>query len=243
MKSLRGKYLAIFALVIALIATGILMVLVNWSLIRYSQEVRSGMPADEDRASLIDALLVLVTLLQVALGITYIVLFLVWFYRAYKNLHVAGVDGLAHKAGWAPGSFFVPIMNVVRPYRIMKEISSGSSFLLRGVKASSWKQVEPSRLIAWWWGLFLFTAALGRFASRLTLRAEELPQIITAARVEIISDIADIPAYLVTLLLVRSITLTQQAALTAGSLPLARANAQVGFGQTIRDTGGAEEVQ
>ncbi len=44
-----------------------------------------------------------------------------WFRRAYFNLHQK-VSYLSHSEGWAAGSWFVPIVNLYRPYQIMKEI-------------------------------------------------------------------------------------------------------------------------
>lgn len=45
------------------------------------------------------------------------ILFILWFRRAYYNLHQV-VKHLEHSEGWAAGAWFVPILNFFRPYHI-----------------------------------------------------------------------------------------------------------------------------
>jgi len=63
-----------------------------------------------------------------AIGIIQIIVFVVsaitfiqWFRRAYFNLHLR-VNRLSQTEGWAAGCWFVPIVNLFRPYQIMKEM-------------------------------------------------------------------------------------------------------------------------
>ena len=56
--------------------------------------------------------------------------FLMWFNRAYSNLHQMAAD-LSYKKGWAIGCWFVPIMNLVIPLKIMVELYVESSKLLK----------------------------------------------------------------------------------------------------------------
>ena len=55
--------------------------------------------------------------------------FIQWFRRAYYNLHQLKTN-LAHSEGWAAGAWFVPIMNLGRPYMIMKEMMNVSENML-----------------------------------------------------------------------------------------------------------------
>jgi len=80
-----------------------------------------------------------------------IVAFLLWFYRAYKNLDLAGVNTL-YAPGWAIGSFFVPILNWIRPYRIMEEIWQENAGLIKASNAAgSPVEEQPGSLLKWWW--------------------------------------------------------------------------------------------
>ena len=51
-----------------------------------------------------------------------VVLFLRWLHRAYSNLPALGVRHPEYSPRWAVGCFFVPYINLVRPYQIVGEI-------------------------------------------------------------------------------------------------------------------------
>ena len=49
-----------------------------------------------------------------------------WIYRAHANLREAGVTELGYSPGWSVGSFFVPLVNVVIPFRAMRQLHNRS---------------------------------------------------------------------------------------------------------------------
>lgn len=55
--------------------------------------------------------------------------FIMWFRRAYYNLHQL-VPYLRFSEGWAAGSWFVPFLNLVRPFQILRELFDESNELL-----------------------------------------------------------------------------------------------------------------
>lgn len=55
--------------------------------------------------------------------------FIMWFRRAYYNLHQR-VNHLADTDGWAAGSWFVPIISLYRPFKIMRELYKETRTLL-----------------------------------------------------------------------------------------------------------------
>lgn len=57
-------------------------------------------------------------------GITYIQ----WFRSAYFNLSMR--TRCIYGEGWASGSWFVPLMSLVRPYRIMIKLSTKTTDLI-----------------------------------------------------------------------------------------------------------------
>lgn len=63
-------------------------------------------------------------LVEIVVYIATVVFFLMWVYRARENLTAFGVGKrqLQYSSGWAVGSFFVPFVNLVVPYRAMKEL-------------------------------------------------------------------------------------------------------------------------
>lgn len=76
------------------------------------------------------------------------VYFLQWFSRAYNNLYIVGAR-LRFEKGWAIGAWFVPILNYIRPYRIMQEIWVETQ--LMGLTAGEKKQPAPLTNVNLWW--------------------------------------------------------------------------------------------
>jgi hypothetical protein len=76
------------------------------------------------------------------------VVFLRWFHRAYSNIEALDLLTLRHGRGWAIGCWFVPFMNLVRPFRIAEEIAMGSQ-VVQDIRS----------LVMTWWVLFCIWAA------------------------------------------------------------------------------------
>ena len=98
----------------------------------------------------------LVGLPQTAVGIATIVLFLVWFHRAYKNLPALGARRLRWTAGWSIGAWFVPFLNLVRPKAIANDIWKASDPELPG-ETALWRERPVSPLVHWWWAVYLLS--------------------------------------------------------------------------------------
>ena len=102
-------------------------------------------------------LLILQTLLLVA---GYVVLIL-WLRRAYYNLHQ--VPGLypGYSDGWAAGAWFVPFINLWRPYTITREVWNDTQLAALG------QVPRPATVLGWWWALYLLKLVAGQVANRL----------------------------------------------------------------------------
>jgi len=89
--------------------------------LRLLQRFQSGITVSVSEATANDMRVTILALIYMVAYITSAVMFIRWFRRAYFNLHqVARV--LTHSEGWAAGAWFVPIVNLFRPYQIMKEL-------------------------------------------------------------------------------------------------------------------------
>ncbi len=78
------------------------------------------------------------------------VMFLVWLHRAYSNLPSLGVPHPDFSSGWVIGSWFVPFLNLVRPYRIVKYIWNKSDPETVGVEGGYYDTGGNFTLKAWW---------------------------------------------------------------------------------------------
>ncbi|MBI9051861.1 MAG: DUF4328 domain-containing protein [Anaerolineaceae bacterium] len=76
------------------------------------------------------------------------ILLLVWFFRSHKNLLAFNTMGLKYSPGWAVGAFFVPILNLFRPYQIAQEIWKASD---PEASTVGWKQSKISIVVILWW--------------------------------------------------------------------------------------------
>lgn len=89
-------------------------------------------------------------LVMAGVGLTTMILVLVWIHRANYNARQLGATGLKMSPGWAVGWYFVPIACFWKPYQAMKEIWQAS------VNPKHWWRQAGSPLLGWWWALWLF---------------------------------------------------------------------------------------
>jgi hypothetical protein len=131
--------------------------------------------------------------------ITLIVVFCIWIHRANYNARQLGAADMKFTPGWAIGWYFIPIMNLWKPYQAMKEIWKASA------NPTHWQDTPRGSILPLWWTFFLISNFLGNASLRLSLRANTLPELITAGSISIANDVVDIIASLLALTLVRQI--------------------------------------
>jgi hypothetical protein len=88
------------------------------------------------------------------------ILFLVWFYRAYRNLVRAGIHDLRFGPGWAIGGWFIPFFNFVRPKQVANDIWKASASAATVGTERRYELPLPA-LINWWWGVWILGGLLG----------------------------------------------------------------------------------
>lgn len=137
--------------------------------------------------------------IQASTAITTIVLFVVWIYRANFNARSLGAQNMKFTPGWSVGYYFIPFLNLWRPYQAMKEIWKASK------NPTSWEGEERSAILPWWWFFFLIAGMLGNASFRTSINAKEIHELITSTGVAIASDLVSIPATIIALVLVRKI--------------------------------------
>lgn len=154
----------------------------------YKHSVLSTNPENLDEATLnrvdvIDSLIAMANLLCL---IICIIFFIRWFRRAYYNLHT--LDGFGNRPrfeeGWAAGGWFVPFMNLIRPYRIMMEIWESNE--RRANNASSPASVT---MVGWWWAVWIIYNVVGNIANRLELKSTDIDTAKAANVMDVISNV------------------------------------------------------
>jgi hypothetical protein len=75
--------------------------------------------------------------------------FMQWFRRAYYNLHQK-VNSLAYTDRWAVAGWFVPVINLYRPFVIMKELYVETERILEQEYFIKFKRFNIRVLFLWW---------------------------------------------------------------------------------------------
>jgi hypothetical protein len=111
--------------------------------------------------------LAIVMLIVLGAFVFCVAFFLVWFYRAYRNLIPLGARELRYGKGWSIGAWFIPFFNLVRPKQIANDLWRASdpetpSWPYPG----TWQSKRVSPLLHWWWATYLLSGWLGRLSAR-----------------------------------------------------------------------------
>jgi hypothetical protein len=154
---------------------------------------------DPDNFTAMDLINICVGLPQALIHLVTGVVFLTWIYRANVNARGLGAEGMTFTPGWAVGYYFIPIMNLWRPFQAMKEIWQASE------NPISWPSIKPPALLNLWWGLWIVSCVLGNAAFRASFRANSATELIVSEVITILSDLVEIPLCLAAIRLVREI--------------------------------------
>jgi hypothetical protein len=122
----------------------------------------------EEDLNIFEILVGLAGLGQLLVRIVTAIAFCMWFYRAYKNLKAWGIPGLKYSAGWAVGYFFIPILNLFRPYQIAQEIWKASDPQVPLEAGPQWRDNSGSSVIGAWWTFWIIANIVGQIAFRLS---------------------------------------------------------------------------
>jgi hypothetical protein len=104
------------------------------------------------------------------------ILFSIWVYRAYRNLSFFGARGLKHSEGWVVAYFYIPLVNLYRPYQAVKEIWQVSNPDME-VRSTAWQKSSTSIVLGTWWSFWLASVMINRAANRISLQAETLSRL------------------------------------------------------------------
>ena len=159
----------------------------------------AGIPISEDYANSNDTRQRIIGIVSIIVAIASIIIFIMWFYRAYKNLHALKIPSLNHTPGWAIGAWFVPILNLGRPYVIMREIWDETQYFV--LDKNEKQNVSSNSIVGWWWGLWLLHNFSGRIYARIASGATTIAELKTSTGVAIIIELIEMVTMIVTLMM------------------------------------------
>ena len=94
-----------------------------------------------------------------------IIIGLCWFYGANKNIQAFGAKEITSSI-MAVVWFFIPILNLWKPYIVAQQIWKASNPKLNISNGREWKNLPDSKIIKIWWLVGISSIFIGIIASR-----------------------------------------------------------------------------
>ncbi|PYT00103.1 MAG: hypothetical protein DMF63_09045 [Acidobacteria bacterium] len=137
------------------------------------------------------------------------ILFLIWLYRAHSNLESLQGRNLEFTPGWAVGYWFVPFVNLYKPFQVVREvwwesnpeIDEEHSFLSESLRTA------PTYM-GIWWAMWIISNIADNVASRV-YDPDTMDNIEISGIVFIVSSVISIAAALLAMKVVWDITKRQ----------------------------------
>lgn len=143
----------------------------------------------------------IIAILMLLLYVGVIIVFIQWFRRAYYNLHQVS-NRLSYSEGWAAGAWFVPILNLGRPFIIMREMMTVAENLL--VKANlAQEDNSRRRSVGIWWTLWLIITLLSDINTRIQAKSESITVLANTTLIDVVLTLLYIPLTIVTVQMIR----------------------------------------
>ena len=111
-----------------------------------------GLATDNDRAAH-GVVREWVFVAQVTAAAATSIAFMTWLYRCRVNLRAFGTRRLRYSRNWAVLGFLIPVLNLIRPYQVAREVWQASD--PSTTDPFEWKQVKLPFLFHAWWGCFV----------------------------------------------------------------------------------------
>jgi hypothetical protein len=200
----RGRIVRALLLVcLALDVAGIVTGAAQWALL-----ARAASPGGitDAEANANDLIYGAVGVTQAGAFVACAIAWLVWMHRSYANLALLGDGRSDQTPGWAVGYWFIPIVNLWKPYQLTLEMWRRNATGNRG-------NVGPvPALFVCWWALWIAQGVLGRVFMSLARNAETIPALQTMIVVGVFKDCVGIAGAAVAWCIVSGIDRMQGAA-------------------------------
>jgi uncharacterized protein YhhL (DUF1145 family) len=167
----------------------------------FLKAVQSGARVTIEAAAANDRRVSTISILYLIAFIISAVFFLRWFKTAHHNLRQKTLV-LRFSEGWVIGCWFVPFLNLVRPYQIMKElhIQTWSLLTSRNYKINA---TLTGKYLGLWWALWILNGIMGQVSLRVSTDAGEINGLIMATQAGMVASIIAISLALITIKVIK----------------------------------------
>jgi len=115
------------------------------------------------------------------------IVFIMWFRRAYFNLHTLIPSGLRMTEGWASGAWFIPVYSLWGPFQVATDLFDRTEGLL--IKHDL-TESKPQRNVVkgWWWAFWVGGNVLSNVENQMA-KSLDFDVVLNSCYVGIISSI------------------------------------------------------
>lgn len=205
--SAHTRAMVVVVLFVAYIVVAASSVLANVARLALPPVVIAAADGDMEQLTLGDLFEFLVAVATLFVFVALVVAFCVWLHRAAKNVPALGnaKSKVEYSPGWAVGSYFVPFVNLVVPYKAAREIWEKSDPAVRTEEdfMFSAPSSAPALLLGWWIA-WVASNVLNNLSWRLqsssTLGTRDFVR-----GVDMVSELSNIVAAVLAIMVVRAI--------------------------------------
>lgn len=162
--------------------------------------------------------------------VTTVVLFCMWIVRASKNARALGAQGMQITPGWAAGWFFIPLANLVMPFKAVSEIWKASE-PEAATDPVAWKGAAATPVVVWW-SFWILSGVIGGLNFQLG-SPESISSLKSAAYISLFGSVLSMFCAFAAVAVVRGIHFRQEAKhelYATGAVPFPVGNAPMEVG-------------
>jgi hypothetical protein len=165
------------------------------------QRAANGL-VNEGEAEASDLRVQIVAVLGFGLLLINAYLFVTWMKRAHRNLYAFGVYSHISES-YVRWAFFIPFVNLVRPYRVMKAVWDGS------IPVGSGSLGRSSQILTLWWAAWIMSGFAERAAGSMA-KGSSISSLQTATSLGIVATLIHLAAAVLAILSIQAITARQE---------------------------------
>jgi hypothetical protein len=166
------------------------------------QDVANGISPSEGAIYANDLRQRVIGIVHILMYIFSAVTFILWFRRAYFNLHIK-TNPLEYDEAAAAYCWFIPFVSLYQPYKIMKELYIETDELLCRKKVINYTNMVSTSLLGWWWALWIINNTLGQIAFRTALKNDTVDKLIDSTEMSMLGEFVGIPLALITIKIIK----------------------------------------
>jgi hypothetical protein len=169
---------------------------------------QAGTAISEEVAEANDARQLVIGLLRTAAFIISAVTFIQWFRRAYFNLGMR-VKPLNESEGMAAGYWFIPIMNLFKPYRMMMELHGRTAELVAPMAPDPVRARSQDHITVWW-VFWVASNIMGQVVFRVSGDANTIDELANIAVISMVDAALSLPLAILAVLVIKRYAALEQ---------------------------------